>query len=63
LKAEFLLPNVIDRLIKSGEVEIPVLPTEAKWFGMTYQEDRELVQGRLLELVRAGEYPTPVWES
>jgi UTP-glucose-1-phosphate uridylyltransferase len=62
LKAEFLLPNVIDRLIKSGEVEIPVLPTEAKWFGMTYQEDRELVQGRLLELVRGGEYPTPIWK-
>jgi UTP-glucose-1-phosphate uridylyltransferase len=61
-KAEFLLPNVIDRLIKSGEVEIPVLPTEAIWFGMTYQEDRELVKGRLAELVRAGEYPTPVWQ-
>jgi dTDP-glucose pyrophosphorylase len=60
-KAEFLLPNVIDRLIKSGEVEIPVLPTDAKWFGMTYQEDREMVMGRLAELVRAGEYPTPVW--
>ena len=26
-KAEFLLPNVIDKLIKSGEVEIPVLRT------------------------------------
>jgi dTDP-glucose pyrophosphorylase len=60
-KAEFLLPNVIDRLIKSGLVEIPVLATEAKWFGMTYQEDRELVTGRLADLVRAGEYPTPVW--
>jgi choline kinase len=61
LKAEFLLPNVIDRLIKSGEVEIPVLPTEARWFGMTYKEDLEMVKGRLAELVRAGEYPTPVW--
>jgi dTDP-glucose pyrophosphorylase len=60
-KAEFLLPNVIDRLIKSGEVEIPVLQTEARWFGMTYREDLEMVKGRLAELVRAGEYPTPVW--
>lgn len=61
-KAEFLLPNVIDRLIKSGEVEIPVIPTEAKWFGMTYPQDRELVRGKLADLVKAGEYPTPVWQ-
>jgi NDP-sugar pyrophosphorylase family protein len=60
VKAEFLLPNVIDKLIKSGEVEIPVLPTEAQWFGMTYKEDLEMVKGKLAELVRAGEYPTPV---
>ncbi len=62
IKAEFLLPNVIDKLIKSGEVTIPVLPSDAKWFGMTYQEDRPLVQGRIMELVKTGEYPSPVWK-
>ncbi len=61
-KAEFLLPNVIDKLIKSGEVKIPVLQTDAKWFGMTYSEDREIVQKQLAELVRNGNYPTPVWK-
>jgi dTDP-glucose pyrophosphorylase len=60
IKAEFLLPNVIDKLIKSGEVEIPVLRTEAQWFGMTYKEDRDMVAAKLAELVQAGEYPTPV---
>jgi hypothetical protein len=55
------LPNVIDKLIKSGEVEIPVLPTDARWFGMTYKEDREMVASRLKELVEHGVYPTPVW--
>jgi len=61
VKAEFLLPNVIDKLIKSGTVEIPVLPTGAKWFGMTYKEDLEMVRGKLSELVEKGEYPMPVW--
>lgn len=61
LKAEFLLPNVIDRLIKEGKVEIPVLPTDAQWFGMTYREDREIVAGKLKALVDAGEYPAPIW--
>lgn len=62
MKAEFLLPDVIDKLIKSGEVEIPVLPTDAQWFGMTYKEDLEIVRGKLAELVRRGDYPTPIWK-
>lgn len=62
IKAEFLLPNVIDKLIKSGDVTIPVLPSDAIWFGMTYQEDRPLVQGRIMELVKTGIYPSPVWK-
>jgi NDP-sugar pyrophosphorylase family protein len=62
-KAEFLLPNVIDRLIKSGEVEIPVMPTDAKWFGMTYREDLDLVRGKLQELVSKGEYPKSLVDS
>ena len=61
-KAEFLLPNVIDRLIRSGKVEIPVLPTDAQWFGMTYQEDREIVKEKLRLLLENNEYPTPVWQ-
>ncbi len=61
LKTEFLLPDVIDRLVKSGEVEIPVIPTDAQWFGLTYKEDLEIVRGRLSDLVGAGLYPSPVW--
>ena len=61
LKAEFLLPNVIDKLIKTDKVQIPVLQTDAQWFGMTYKEDLETVKAKLVELVRKGEYPTPVW--
>jgi hypothetical protein len=62
LKAEFFLPNLIDSLIRTGKVEVPVLCTDEKWFGMTYIEDREMVQGRLAELVKQGVYPTPVFQ-
>jgi NDP-sugar pyrophosphorylase family protein len=62
-KAEFLLPNVIDRLIKSGKVEIPVLKTEAQWFGMTYKEDREPVRDKLKDLIISRLYPTPIWQE
>jgi len=61
LKAEFFLPGVIDDLIRTGKVDVPVLQTDEKWFGMTYQEDREMVKARLAELVKQGVYPTPVF--
>jgi UTP-glucose-1-phosphate uridylyltransferase len=61
LKAEFLLPDVIDRLIKSEIVEIPVLKTGEKWFGMTYKEDKPEVRDKIAGLVKEGTYPTPIW--
>jgi choline kinase len=60
LKAEYFLPSLVDELIKIGKVEVPVLKTDEKWFGMTYQEDREMVRGKLAELVKQGVYPSPV---
>lgn len=62
LKAEYFLPSLVDELIRSGNVEVPVLPTDERWFGMTYKEDREMVSGKLAELVKQGVYPTPVYQ-
>ena len=62
LKAEYFLPSLIDELIRAGKVEVPVLLTDEKWFGMTYQEDREMVSGKLAELVKQGVYPTPIFK-
>jgi len=63
LKAEFLLPNVIDYLIKNNIIQLPVLKSNEKWFGMTYPEDRPDVQARLNQLVKDGRYPSPIWEK
>lgn len=62
LTAEFLLPGVIDGLIRDGIVEIPVLETSDRWFGITYREDREEVKEKLQKLAENGDYPTPVWK-
>jgi dTDP-glucose pyrophosphorylase len=61
LKSEYFLPVLVDNLIRAGKVEVPVLTTDEKWFGMTYIEDREMVQDRLSDLVKKGLYPTPIW--
>lgn len=56
-KAEFFIPLVADALIKSGKVQFKVLPTDEKWFGVTYQDDKPIVEDNLARLVREGVYP------
>jgi hypothetical protein len=61
LKAEYYIPLGVDALIHQGREQIRVLPTSSRWFGVTYQEDKPLVQRELLKLVESGEYPTQLW--
>ena len=56
-KSEFYIPSCVDALIKSGEATVDVLDTKAKWFGVTYPEDRQSVVDSLAELHRQGLYP------
>ncbi|MCD8075257.1 MAG: nucleotidyltransferase [Lachnospiraceae bacterium] len=56
-KAEFLLPTIADRMLKENRVDITVLPSNDKWFGVTFREDVPIVQKSIQELVDAGVYP------
>ncbi|MCX6565623.1 MAG: sugar phosphate nucleotidyltransferase [Candidatus Aminicenantes bacterium] len=60
-KAEFFIPLVVNRMIKDGLATCRVLPTSARWFGVTYKADRLLVMDSLEKLVAAGEYPRNLW--
>ena len=60
-KAEFFIPIVADKFIKTGMGVIKVIPTLSQWFGVTYKEDAPSVQASLDALVDAGEYPTSLW--
>jgi len=62
LKAEFFIPAVVDTLIKRGAATCQVLPTDDRWFGMTYPEDRPEVQRNIRALIAAGTYPERLWE-
>ena len=57
LKKECLLPGLVGDLIERGELRVSVLHSDAKWFGMTYHEDREMVAAALRRLHEAGVYP------
>ena len=57
IKAECLLPVMVGEQLKSGALEVSVLRSADKWFGMTYHEDREIVAEELRKLHDAGAYP------
>lgn len=56
IKAEYLLPKIIDRLLKEGRANVSVLETRDKWFGVTYQEDKQSVMDSIHDLVAKGVY-------
>lgn len=57
LKSEYLIPTVVDSLIKDGTAQVTMLETNDKWFGVTYREDKETVVNSLRKLIDAGVYP------
>ena len=55
---EYLIPTVVDELIKDGKATCKVLSTDAVWYGVTYREDKPEVVSSLAALVKKGEYPS-----
>jgi UTP-glucose-1-phosphate uridylyltransferase len=61
LKAEYFLTNIADYLIKNNLATIKVIPTDAKWFGVTYKEDAPVVKEKVTKLINDGVYPANLW--
>lgn len=62
LKKEYLLPEMIDRLLKAGKAKVDVLDTKDTWFGVTYQEDKASVTAAFEQLVKDGVYPENLYK-
>ena len=57
LKAEYLLPTIIDQCIREEKACVRLLETPDKWFGVTYKEDKPSVVAAIRKLVDDGVYP------
>ena len=57
IKSEYLLPIMIDQLIKNGQAEVEVLHSPDQWFGVTFQEDQAAVAEAFLRMTKEGKYP------
>lgn len=60
-KKEYLLPTIVDGMIQNKTASVKILETNDRWFGITYQEDKETVQKEFAGLMEAGVYPEKLW--
>ena len=61
LKSECFIPLTVGQLISEKHVTCKVLRSNSTWFGVTYKEDKEIVQGSIAALVEKGKYPKSLW--
>lgn len=62
-KAEFLLPEVVGRMVREKRAEVTVLTSKDKWFGVTYKEDKQMVVDSFRELYEKGRYPKELFPT
>jgi hypothetical protein len=60
-KAEYYIPTAVNAALEAGRARVKVLPTEEKWLGVTYPEDKPAVQQAIGKLVEQGVYPPNLW--
>ena len=63
LTAEYLLPTIVDDMLHQHKAAVDVLPTDDRWFGVTYQEDIPSVKESFLKLTQDGVYPENLWKE
>ncbi len=56
LKAEYLIPDEVSRLVGEGKATLELKSTPSVWYGVTYREDKPSVVRALKELTDKGLY-------
>ena len=63
LKCEYLIPDVLSMATNENYAKTLVIPTTAKWEGVTYKEDKEQVVKAIEKLILEGVYPQNLWKK
>jgi hypothetical protein len=61
-KEECYLPDGASEMVNNGIGKMRFYTTSERWFGMTYQEDRQIVKDELARKIAEGVYPEKLWK-
>ena len=62
-KEECYLPEGASKIVNDGIGKMRFYTTDERWFGMTYQEDRQIVKDELAKKIDEGIYPEKLWKN
>lgn len=62
IKNEYLLPTIVDGLVKTGRAQVKVLESKDKWVGVTYKEDKPAVVESIRGFIAEGRYPEKLYD-
>ncbi|MBT8183701.1 MAG: UTP--glucose-1-phosphate uridylyltransferase [Eudoraea sp.] len=60
---EVYLPFVIQEMLQQNKTSVNVIPSDSKWFGVTYADDKEKAMRQLKDMTSNGHYRTPLWST
>ena len=63
MKCEYFLPAVVSSLVEEDRASVAVLKSADKWYGVTYKEDKPVVEAAVKRMKEEGVYPTHLWEG
>lgn len=63
LKGEYFLPTVVNDLLAAGKAEVSVFRSADRWYGVTYREDKPVVENAIRAMIKAGKYPERLWDG
>ncbi|MDR1795258.1 MAG: nucleotidyltransferase [Erysipelotrichaceae bacterium] len=63
LKCEHVIPTAVGEMIATTKAKVKVLSSKDRWFGVTYREDKPMVQERIREYKTQGLYPHDLWKK
>ncbi len=61
-KCEYLIPESVFEKMERENMKVKVVPTTAKWYGVTYKEDKESVVKAIEEMIADEVYPQNLWK-
>lgn len=63
MTSEYLVPVEINNYLKKKLINVKVIKTTSKWYGITYKEDLNILKDEINKLVNNGVYPKNLWNE
>ncbi len=62
LTCEYLIPEIVFLMIKSSLADVKILTTNAKWYGITYKDDKKNMVDAITKMINNNSYPKKLWK-